>query len=234
RQTLAVLGVILLASVGAATFNAASRQPAKRSAELENFHLVGPTGHAYSIESFPSGSVLAIYFGYTTCLRSCPTALNSIAEAIDRLGKRRASVQPVFIDMDPERAALVSLPAYMAPFGPSFLGLTGSPDDIEQAAKSFNVKLERIQLSDDPTVVLPTRGPPVITSTFEPSATRMASFWLSASASFVRFSTQELPYQHRSQAKAGFRPPASSASQQFPAPLGTGQRETRSLCHRDR
>jgi len=151
RQTLAVLGVILLASVGAATFNAASRQPAARSAELENFHLVGPTGHAYSIESFPSGSVLAIYFGYTTCLRSCPTALNSIAEAIDRLGKRRASVQPVFIDMDPERAALVSLPAYMESFGPSFLGLTGSADEIGQAATSFKVKLERIQLSDDPT-----------------------------------------------------------------------------------
>jgi len=150
RPTLAVLGVILLASVGAAIFVAASRQPAAQSAELENFHLVGPSGHAYSLESFPSGSVLAIYFGYTTCLRSCPTALNSIAEAIDRLGKLGASVQPVFIDMDPERAALVSLPAYMESFGPSFLGLTGSPADVDRAAKSFNVKLERIQLSDDP------------------------------------------------------------------------------------
>ena len=150
RPTLAVLGVILLASVGAAIFIAASRQPAARSAELENFHLVGPTGHAYSIESFPSDSVLAIYFGYTTCLRSCPTALNSIAEAIDRLGKLGATVQPVFIDMDPERAALVGIPAYMESFGSSFLGLSGSSDEIEQAAKSFEVKLERIQLSDDP------------------------------------------------------------------------------------
>src|SRR5215467_16357957 len=101
--TLMLLGTVLLASVGAAIF-AASYQPTARSAELENFHLVGPTGHAYSIESFPSGSVLAIYFGYATCLRSCPTALNSIAEAIGRLGKVGASVQPVFIDMDPERA----------------------------------------------------------------------------------------------------------------------------------
>ena len=130
---------------------AASYRPAARSAELENFHLVGPTGRSYSIESFPSGSVLAIYFGYTTCQRSCPTALNSIAEAIDRLGKLGAAVQPVFIDMDPERAALVSIPAYMESFGPSFLGLTGSTDEIGQAAKSFKVKVERIQLSDDPT-----------------------------------------------------------------------------------
>jgi protein SCO1 len=151
RPTGILLGALFLAGVGAAILMATSHQPAGRSAELENFHLIGPTGRAYSIESFPSGSVLAIYFGYTTCQRSCPTALNSIAEAIDRLGKVGAAVQPVFIDMDPDRAALVSIPAYMESFGPSFLGLTGSTDDVEQAAKSFRVKLERIQLSDDPT-----------------------------------------------------------------------------------
>src|SRR5690348_14729430 len=149
RPTLILLGMVLLASIGAANFMAASYQPAARSAELENFHLVGPSGRSYSIESFPAGSVLAIYFGYTTCQRSCPTALNSIAEAIDRLGKLGTAVQPVFIDMDPKRAALVSIPAYMEAFGPSFLGLTGSTDDVERAAKSFKVRLERIQLSHD-------------------------------------------------------------------------------------
>jgi protein SCO1 len=151
RPTLILFGSVLLASVGAVILTATSQQPATRSAEFENFHLVGPTGLSYSIESFPSGSVLAIYFGYTTCQRSCPTALNGIAEAIDHLGKLGAAVRPVFIDMDPERAALVSIPAYMEAFGPSFLGLTGSADDVEQAAKSFKVKLERIQLSDEPT-----------------------------------------------------------------------------------
>jgi protein SCO1/2 len=151
RPALILLGAVLLATVGAAIFMAASRQSVTRGAALENFHLVGPTGRAYSIESFPSGSVLVIYFGYTTCQRSCPTALNSIAEAIDRLGKLGAAVQPIFIDMDPERAAFVSIPAYMESFGPGFLGLTGSTGDVEQAARSFKVKLERIQLSDDPT-----------------------------------------------------------------------------------
>ena len=151
RPTQILLGTILLASAGAAILTAASYRPAARNAGLENFHLVGPTGRSYSIESFPSGLVLAIYFGYTTCERSCPTALNSVAEAIDRLGELGAAVQPVFIDMDPERAALVSIAAYMGSFGPTFLGLTGSADAIKRAAKSFKIKLERIQLSDDPT-----------------------------------------------------------------------------------
>jgi cytochrome oxidase Cu insertion factor (SCO1/SenC/PrrC family) len=151
RLVLIGLGMGLLASVGAAAFVAVPHQAATRSGELENFHLVGPTGRSYSIESFPSDSVLVIYFGYTTCWRACPTALNSIAEAIDRVGALGASIQPVFIDMDPERAAVVSIPVYMESFGPSFLGLTGSSDDVKRAAKSFKVKVERIQLSADPT-----------------------------------------------------------------------------------
>src|SRR5215471_13020427 len=161
RPTLILLGTVLLASVGLAMFTAASHQPAARRAELENFHLVGPTGRSYSIERFPSGSLLAIYFGYATCQRSCPTALNSIAEAIDRLGKLGASVQPVFIDMDPERVAVVSLPAYMESFGPSFLGLTGSSDEIARAAESFKVKVERTQLSADPTDYVMKHGSPI-------------------------------------------------------------------------
>ena len=161
RPALILLGAALLATVGAAIFMAASRQSVTRGAALENFHLVGPTGRAYSIESFPSGSVLAIYFGYTTCQRSCPTALNSIAEAIDRLGKLGAAVQPVFIDMDPERVGLVSIPAYMEAFGPRFLGLTGSFSDVQQAAKSFGVRVERIQLSADPTDYLMKHTSPI-------------------------------------------------------------------------
>jgi protein SCO1/2 len=151
RPASIALGTVLLAGALAAISMAVFHRPATRSAELENFHLYGPTGRSYSIESFRSGSVLAIYFGYATCLRACPTALNNIAEAIDRLGGLGASVQPVFIDMDPERAAFVSLPAYMESFGPSFLGLTGSSSEIEQAAKSFKVEVERIRFSADPT-----------------------------------------------------------------------------------
>jgi cytochrome oxidase Cu insertion factor (SCO1/SenC/PrrC family) len=39
----------------------------------------------------------------------------------------------------------------MEAFGQSFPGLTGSSADIEQAAKSFKVRVERTPLSADPT-----------------------------------------------------------------------------------
>ena len=149
RRTLGFgLGVIL-AFVTASVLSTADRLT-RRDPDLENFHLVGPMSRAYSIETFPRDSVLVIYFGYVTCLRSCPTALNSIAEAIDRLGAQSVSVRPVFIDMDPERAAQLSMPLFTQSFGPSFLGLTGSIDEIERAAQSFKVQVERIQFSTDP------------------------------------------------------------------------------------
>jgi protein SCO1 len=151
RLILICLAVGLLAGAGAASLVAVRTQPAMRSAEFENFHLVGPTGRSYSIESFPHNSVLVIYFGYTTCWQACPTALNNIAEAIDGLGALAVSVQPVFIDMDPERAVSATISLYMEAFGPSFLGLTGSPDDVERAAKSFKVEVERTRFSADPT-----------------------------------------------------------------------------------
>ena len=52
----------------------------------------------------------------------------------------------------------------------------------------------RIRSSELTRVVFPTPGPPVTTSTFAPSATRIASFWLSASVSRVRCSTQGIAF----------------------------------------
>jgi hypothetical protein len=66
------------------------------------------------------------------------------------LGQARRNRPAGIIDVDPEWAALVGITGYMESFGPSFLGLSVSSDEIEQAARGFKVKLERIQLSDDP------------------------------------------------------------------------------------
>jgi cytochrome oxidase Cu insertion factor (SCO1/SenC/PrrC family) len=151
RMVLVVLGVGLLTGMAAAAYMAAPARSASRDASLPNFHLADSTGRAYTIEGFPPESVLVIYFGYTTCLRACPLALDSIAAAMDQLGAQRAAVRPVFIDMDPERAAQASLPLYMQTFGPDFLGLTGSPVAVGQAARAFKVQVERLQFSADPT-----------------------------------------------------------------------------------
>jgi protein SCO1/2 len=80
-----------------------------------------------------------IYFGYTHCPDACPTALNDIAIALDELGPKRDSVQPVFITVDPERDTPEVLKSYVTAFDTPLLALSGSPEEIARAAKAYRV-----------------------------------------------------------------------------------------------
>ena len=76
-----------------------------------------------------------IYFGYTHCPDACPTALNDIAIALDQLGPKRDAVRPVFITVDPERDTPAALKDYVTAFDAPILALTGTPEEVAQAAK---------------------------------------------------------------------------------------------------
>ena len=82
------------------------------------------------------GKLMIVYFGYTFCPDVCPADLMSITQALEALGPTAESVQPVFITIDPERDAKV-LAEYLAAFHPSFVGLTGSPEQIRKVANSY-------------------------------------------------------------------------------------------------
>jgi protein SCO1/2 len=80
-----------------------------------------------------------VYFGYTHCPDACPTALNDMALALDELGPKRAEVRPVFVTVDPERDTPSVLKDYVASFDAPILALTGTPQEVAQAAKAYRV-----------------------------------------------------------------------------------------------
>jgi protein SCO1 len=80
-----------------------------------------------------------VYFGYTHCPDACPTALNDISIALEELGPKRDAVRAVFITVDPERDTPEALKAYVTAFDAPILALTGTPDQIAQAAKGYRV-----------------------------------------------------------------------------------------------
>jgi cytochrome oxidase Cu insertion factor (SCO1/SenC/PrrC family) len=82
------------------------------------------------------GKLMVVYFGYTFCPDVCPTDLMAITQALDALGSKAESIQPIFITIDPERDTEV-LGDYLKAFHPSFIGLTGSPEAIMQVANSY-------------------------------------------------------------------------------------------------
>jgi cytochrome oxidase Cu insertion factor (SCO1/SenC/PrrC family) len=48
-------------------------------------------------------TLMLVYFGFTYCPDVCPTDLQNIGLALDKLGAFGGEVQPLFITLDPER-----------------------------------------------------------------------------------------------------------------------------------
>jgi protein SCO1 len=85
------------------------------------------------------GKYMLVYFGYTFCPDVCPTTLNEVTDALDRLGPKAARLQPIFITIDPKRDTPAVVKQYTAAFTPHLLGLTGTPEQIADVAKSYRV-----------------------------------------------------------------------------------------------
>jgi protein SCO1/2 len=87
---------------------------------------------------------MLVFFGFTHCPDICPAELQVIAQALDKLGDKGKKVVPVFITLDPERDTPRAMADYLKSFGPNFVGLTGTPEAIAAAAKSYRVAYTKV------------------------------------------------------------------------------------------
>ena len=85
------------------------------------------------------GKYLLVYFGYTFCPDVCPTTLNQVADALDRLGPKADRLQTLFITVDPQRDTAKVVADYAAAFSPRIMGLTGTPAQIAAVAREYRV-----------------------------------------------------------------------------------------------
>jgi protein SCO1/2 len=100
------------------------------------FELTDQTGHRRTDADF-QGKLVVLYFGYTYCPDVCPTELQSISLALDKLGAAATTVQPLFITVDPERDTPARLADFVSSFHPRLIGLTGSPAEIRKTAIAY-------------------------------------------------------------------------------------------------
>lgn len=109
---------------------------AMRSAIKTDFVLIDHTGKAVTHEDY-RGKWLLVFFGFTNCPDVCPTALNEVAQVMAGLGDQAAMMQPLFVSIDPERDTPKRMAEFVAAFDPRIVGLTGTPEQVKAAAKSF-------------------------------------------------------------------------------------------------
>lgn len=107
------------------------------------FTLTDQSGRQRSDSDF-RGKLMIVYFGYTFCPDVCPTDLMAITQALDALGKDAAGIQPIFITIDPVRDNAV-MAEYLGAFHPSFIGLSGAPEEIRKVANSYKAFYGRVE-----------------------------------------------------------------------------------------
>lgn len=140
RALYATMGLLLaLLLVGAGAFLWLSGKAGNSPISIGGpFALEDANGKPVTDQAF-RGKYMLVYFGYTFCPDVCPTTLNAVADAMDKLGPAASRVQPVFITVDPKRDTPSVVKQYVAAFGPSIEGLTGTADEIATVAKEYRV-----------------------------------------------------------------------------------------------
>lgn len=137
-----------LASILMALALAACSPPANETPPLAGASIGGPftltdhNGRQVSDKSF-RGQYRLIYFGFSYCPDVCPVDLQQIGQAFRQLEQKdpalAAKVQPIFISVDPERDTPQVLRQYVAAFHPRLIGLTGTPEQIQDVAKKYGI-----------------------------------------------------------------------------------------------
>lgn len=107
------------------------------------FALTDHTGKAVTDQDF-RGKFMLVMFGFTFCPDVCPTELQLISAALDKLGPKGNRVVPIFISIDPERDTPGQLALYVKSFHPRLIGLTGTPAEVEKAATAYRVYFKKV------------------------------------------------------------------------------------------
>jgi len=110
------------------------------------FTLTDTTGAPYDFTARTAAGPTLLFFGFTNCPDVCPTTMADVAlglRSVDPAVAERTTV--VFVTTDPARDTPEALGQYLGRFDAdlptSFVGLTGSQEQIEQAQLAAGVPL---------------------------------------------------------------------------------------------
>lgn len=111
-----------------------------------DFALVDKTGKTVRWADF-AGRYRIVYFGYTFCPDACPTDVGIAIRGLNQFTRDHPAlggqVVPLFITIDPARDTPQAVGQFAAAFSPRLIGLTGTPEAIDKAAKAFAVYYRR-------------------------------------------------------------------------------------------
>jgi protein SCO1 len=105
-----------------------------------DFRLRGSDGSELRLSRY-RGKVVLLSFGYSSCTEVCPITLGLLASARSQLGAAAADVQVVYVTVDPERDDPQRLHKFLAAFDPSFIGGTGTAQQLAAVRADYGIQL---------------------------------------------------------------------------------------------
>jgi len=147
RRALAILAPLLLFAAAAraaddAELKAGVFSPARTAPD---FSLRGSDGSELTLGRY-RGKIVILEFGFTSCPDVCPTTLAALAQARRQLGEKADDLQIVYITVDPERDDAERLRGYLAAFDPTFIGGTGTAEQLAAVRREYGIAATRIAL----------------------------------------------------------------------------------------
>ena len=89
------------------------------------------------------GKVTVVYFGFLSCPEVCPASMGMVSKMLNKLSEaEQLQVQPILISIDPKRDEVQEIAEFTHYFHPSILGVTGSPEQIDQVALDYGAFFE--------------------------------------------------------------------------------------------
>lgn len=104
------------------------------------FTLIDQTGREFNLEDL-KGRWSFLFFGYTFCPDICPVTMAVMNELHNRLSgdDDPPDIQTVFVTVDPRRDTTERLAEYLGHFNPGFIGLGGTPEQIDSLASQIGI-----------------------------------------------------------------------------------------------
>lgn len=125
----------ILAACTPAGFRGSAIEPALPAVD---FQLTDTSGSTFQLSDH-QGDVVLLFFGYANCPDFCPTTLAEYKNIHEQLGERAADVRFVFVTVDPDRDSPAAIDQFVHAFDPSFIGLTGTEEQLQLVWQGYFV-----------------------------------------------------------------------------------------------
>ena len=112
--------------------------------EKGSFVLTDTEGESYDFAANTEGKLTLLYFGYLQCPDICPVHLAQIAEVLGQDAELARKTEVVFVSVDPDRDTPEAIREFLDRFDTSFVGLTGTHDELRVAQEAVGVPPARI------------------------------------------------------------------------------------------